>query len=112
MSVYASNPEYLSAASTRLVGLLPRAGKLPEWFTKSIHVQRHARACDGRIYALLQIDLACAWADVVTGTLFRATDGASWSSKRSLQLATMVEVTREDVARWSLDAFERGRRRH
>lgn len=112
MSVFASNPDYLSEASTRLVGLFPRRGKLPEWFTRSIQVQRYARAGDGRIYALLNIDLTRAWADVVTGTLFRATDGGSWSSMRSLDLATMVDVTHEDVAQWSLEAFERGRRRH
>jgi hypothetical protein len=110
--VYASNPNYLSEATTKLVGLFPRKAKLPDWFTKSIHVQRYARAGDGRIYALLNIDLTHAWADVVTGTLFCATDGASWSSMRSLDLATMVDVTQEVVAKWSWDAFERGRRRH
>ena len=112
MSVYASNPNYLSEASTRLLGLLPRKGRLPDWYTKSIQVQRYARAGDGRIYALVNIDLTRAWADVVTGTLFRATDGASWSSMRSLDLATMVDVTQEAVAQWSVEAFERGRRRH
>ena len=112
MSVYASNPQYLSEASTRLIGLLPRKGKLPDWFTRSIYVQRYARAGDGRIYALLNIELTRSWADVVTGTLFRATDGGSWSSMRTLDLETMVDVTPEDVAQWSLAAFERGRRRH
>ena len=111
MSVYASNANYLSEASTRLIGLLPRKGKLPDWFTKSIDVQRYARARDGRIYALLNIDATRSWADVVTGTLFRATDGVCWSSMRTLDLASMVEVASEDVAQWSLEAFARGRRR-
>jgi hypothetical protein len=110
--VYASHSNYLSEASTRLIGLLPRKGKLPDWFTRSIDVQRYARASDGRIYALLSIDLTRSWADVVTGTLFRATDGGCWSSMRTLDLTTMVDVALEDVARWSLEAFERGRRRH
>ena len=111
MSVYASNPHYLSEASTRLIGLLPRKGKLPDWFTHSIDVQRYARAGDGRIYALLNIHATRSWADVVTGTLFRATDGGCWSSMRTLDLASMVDVAPEDVAQWSLEAFERGRRR-
>lgn len=112
MSVYASHPGYLSEASTRLIGRLPRKGKLPDWFTKSIDVQRYARASDGRIYALLSIDATRSWADVVTGTLFRATDGGCWSNMRTLDLATMVDVAPEDVAQWSQAAFERGRRRH
>ena len=112
MHVYASNSNHLSEASTRLIGLLPRKGKLPDWFTKSVDVQRYARAGDGRIYALLDIEATRSWADVITGTLFRATDGGCWSSMRTLDLASMVEVASEDVARWSREAFERGRRRH
>ena len=112
MSVYASNRNYLSEASTRLIGLLPRKSKLPDWFTKSIEVQRYARAGDGRTYALLTVDVTRAWADVVTGTLFRTTDGGCWSSMRTIDLATMVDVAPEDAAQWSQKALERGRRRH
>lgn len=112
MNIYASNVNCLSETTTRLVGLLPPRAKMPGWFLKAIQVQRYARAGDGRIYALLDIDLTQAWADVVTGTLFRATDGASWSSAKFLDVASMIDVSREDVARWSSDAFERGRRRH
>ena len=112
MNIEVSHADYLSTATTRLVGLLPREGTMPDWFTESVDVQRYARAGDGRIYALLVIDCTRSWADVVTGTLFRATDGRSWSSLRCLDLESLTEVTRDVVAKWSLDAFARGSRRH
>ena len=110
--IYAEHPTCLSEPATRLIGMLPNhAGKF-QW-RKAVKVKRYAKASDGRIYALLNITGAHptrAWADVVTGTLFRPTDGACWSSVKVLDIPSLKPVTEQDVRMWTAYAKERSKR--
>lgn len=110
--IYAEHPTCLSEAATKLVGLAPSRGPIPKW-RQAIQIKRYARASDGRIYALLNITGAHptkAWADVVTGTLFRPTDGVCWSSVKVLDIPSLKPVTEQDVRMWTAYAKERSKK--
>lgn len=114
--IYAEHPTCLSESATSFVGMRPTRGtakgKVPSWL-QGIQVKRYARASDGRVYALVHISgarPAKAWADVVTGTLYRATDGACWSSVKVLNLASLRTVDEREVRTWTATAQDRSKR--
>lgn len=110
--IYAEHPTCLSEDATKLVGLAKGRSMSAKW-RKAITVKRYARASDGRIYGLVSITgahPAKAWADVVTGTLFRVEDGLCWSSVKVLDLRSLRAVPEAEVLAWTADAKERSKR--
>lgn len=110
--IYAEHPTCLSEDATKLIGFAKGRSMSAKW-RKAIAVKRYARAGNGRIYALVSISgahPAKAWADVVTGTLFRLEDGLCWSSIGVLDLKSLKTVDQSEVVAWTVDAKERSKR--